>query len=42
MRSPFHVRSIPTMILFENGVEKARVSGAMPPGEIVRWVQSVL
>lgn len=40
--APFNVRSIPTMILFENGVEKARVSGAMPPGEIVRWVQSVL
>jgi thioredoxin 2 len=40
--APFNVRSIPTMILFQNGVEKARVSGAMPPGEIVRWVQSVL
>ena len=40
--APFNVRSIPTMIVFQNGVEKARISGALPAGEIVRWVQSVV
>ena len=40
--APFNVRSIPTMIVFKGGQEVARVSGAMPPGEIMRWVQSVV
>lgn len=30
------------MILFENGRERARTSGAMPAGEIVRWVRQQL
>lgn len=30
------------MIVFKGGQEVARVSGAMPPGEIMRWVQSVV
>jgi len=30
------------MIVFQNGVEKARISGALPAGEIVRWVRSVV
>jgi thioredoxin 2 len=34
----FGIRSIPTMILFSAGVEKARVSGAMPAAEIARRV----
>jgi len=38
----FAVRSIPTLILFQNGIEKARQSGAMDSSTIVRWVRSQL
>lgn len=37
----FGIRSIPTMILFKNGREVARQSGAMNAAQIVQWVQSV-
>ena len=40
--APFHIRSIPTMVVFKDGREVQRISGALPPGEIVRWVQSVV
>lgn len=40
--APFNIRSIPTMAIFRQGQEIARVSGAMPAGEIVRWVRSVI
>jgi thioredoxin 2 len=33
------IRSIPTMILFQNGREAARQSGAMPAGHIIQWVR---
>ena len=33
-------RSIPTMILFRNGAERARISGAMSTGQIVQWARS--
>ena len=33
------IRSIPTMVLFQGGRELARVSGALPSGELVSWVQ---
>lgn len=36
------IRSIPTMILFRNGHEIARQSGAMDAANIVRWVKSAL
>ncbi|SDZ98863.1 thioredoxin [Desulfuromusa kysingii] len=36
------IRSIPTMVLFLNGVEKARQSGAMTSAGIIQWVQSQL
>jgi len=36
------IRSIPTMILFHNGHEIARQSGAMMAGDIVRWVRGQL
>lgn len=36
--SRFGIRSIPTLILFRNGAEAARVSGAMPAEEIARRV----
>jgi thioredoxin 2 len=36
------IRSIPTMILFHNGKEVARQSGALPAGQIVTWVRQAL
>ena len=36
----FGIRSIPTMIMFRNGREVARQSGAMGSTDIVRWVQA--
>ena len=39
--APYNIRSIPTMVLFKDGREAARVSGAMAAADIVRWVQSV-
>ena len=35
----FNIRSIPTMILFRNGAEARRLSGAMPAAEISRQLQ---
>lgn len=35
----FAVRSIPTMILFAGGKERARQSGALPERAIVEWVR---
>lgn len=36
------IRSIPTMILFDQGREVARTSGAMAAGQIVNWVRERL
>ena len=33
------IRSIPTLVLFNMGSEVARVSGAMPEGQLVKWVE---
>ena len=38
----FRIRSIPTMVLFKDGRELVRQSGAMSAADIVRWVQSNL
>ncbi len=38
----FHVRAIPTMILFSKGRELARTSGAMTAPQIIRWVREQL
>ena len=38
----FDIRSIPTMILFRDGAELARHSGAMMAGDIEQWVNSQL
>jgi len=38
----FAIRSIPTMILFKNGHEHARISGAMSTDQIIQWVQGQL
>ncbi len=36
------IQSVPTMILFKNGREAARVSGAMSAAQIVGWVRQNL
>lgn len=33
------IRSIPTLIVFKGGKEAARISGAMPLGPFMEWVQ---
>ncbi|KRA46495.1 thioredoxin TrxC [Pseudoxanthomonas sp. Root630] len=38
----FAIRSIPTLALFNLGRELARMSGAIPTGEIVRWARAQL
>jgi thioredoxin 2 len=40
--SKLGVRSIPTMVLFHQGRERARVSGAMPASQLVAWIQAQL
>jgi thioredoxin 2 len=40
--SQYGIRSIPTLILFQNGREIAQQSGAMGAADIVRWTQSQL
>ena len=37
-----NIRSIPTLILFQDGVEKARQSGVMNSGGIIQWVNNQL
>ena len=36
----YQIRSIQTMVIFKNGQEIARQSGAMSASDIVRWVRS--
>lgn len=36
----FGIRSIPTLILFHNGQEIQRVSGAMSAQELTRWIET--
>ena len=38
----YGIRSIPTLILFQNGQKIAQQSGAMGTADIVRWAQSQL
>ena len=38
----FAVRSIPTLVLLRAGRELARLSGALPAAEIVRWTRQQL
>jgi thioredoxin 2 len=38
----FGIRSIPTMVLFQDGREIARQSGAMMANDIVNWVEAQL
>ena len=34
----YGIRSIPTLILFKKGKEVARQSGALPAGELAKWI----
>lgn len=36
----YRIRSIPTLVLFRQGQEVARMAGAMSAGDIQRWLQS--
>ncbi len=38
----YNIRSIPTLVLFKDGREAARMSGALPAGELKRWVEANL
>ena len=38
----FGIRAIPTLILFKSGREIARRSGALPAGELERWITQSL
>ncbi len=40
LAAQYGIRSIPTMVLFKDGREVARQSGAMGSGDIIRWVQA--
>lgn len=35
----FNIRSIPTLVVFRNGREVARQSGAMDPGQLQRFIE---
>ncbi|MGZ3703184.1 MAG: thioredoxin [Bdellovibrionota bacterium] len=35
----YSVRGIPTLILFRNGAEKARISGALPLDQLLAWIE---
>jgi thioredoxin 2 len=35
----WNIRSIPTLILFKNGKEAARVSGALPLNQLKHWLE---
>jgi thioredoxin 2 len=38
----YNIRSIPTLVLFKNGREAARLNGALPAGELRRWIEAHL
>jgi thioredoxin 2 len=38
----YSIRSIPTLILFKDGREAARVSGALPAGQLRQWIERQL
>ena len=35
----FNIRSIPTMVVFKNGKEVNRISGALPGAKIQQWIK---
>jgi thioredoxin 2 len=35
----YGIRSIPTMIVFKSGREHTRISGALPPPQLLSWIE---
>lgn len=42
LAAQYGIRSIPTLVLFRNGREVARQSGALGAADIVRWTRGQL
>ncbi len=42
LAAPFNIAGIPTMVLFQQGREVTRQSGAMQQSQIVQWIQSAV
>jgi thioredoxin 2 len=42
LNAQFGISGIPTLVVLHNGREKARQSGAMPPGPLRAWLEKVL
>jgi thioredoxin 2 len=42
LATPFNIAGIPTMVLFQNGHEVTRQSGAMQAPQIVQWIRSAV
>ncbi|MFQ6370882.1 thioredoxin TrxC [Shewanella sp. YIC-542] len=40
--SRLQIRSIPTLAVFRQGQEVARISGALPKGQFIQWLQQYL
>jgi thioredoxin 1 len=38
----YGVRSIPTLLLFKNGQLASQKVGAMPKGELVKWINAAI
>jgi thioredoxin 2 len=42
LAAQFNIRSIPTLALFKNGAEAARIAGAMDKANLIAWVHQHL
>lgn len=40
--SKLNIRGIPTLIVFKNGIEVQRISGALPPDQFSRWLSAYI
>lgn len=38
----FGIRSIPTLVVFRQGREVARISGALPPAQFLQWARQAI
>ena len=39
LAAQWQIRSIPTLLLFQNGRERQRIAGALPLGQLQQWLQ---
>ena len=42
LAAQMNIRSIPTLVLFKNGAEVARIAGAMDKTNLIAWVRQHL